>query len=43
MCSSDLEAYDEAVQMVANEDARRLKDPAKAPPGVEFQKREQAQ
>lgn len=37
------EAYDEAVQMVANEDARRLKDPAKAPPGVEFQKREQAQ
>ena len=37
------EAYDDAVQLVANDDARRLKDPAKAPPGVEFQKREQAQ
>ena len=38
-----VKAYDEAVQMVANDDARRIKDPAKAPPGVEFQKREQAQ
>jgi hypothetical protein len=38
-----VKAYDEAVQAVAHDDARHLKDPAKAPPGVEFHKREQAQ
>jgi hypothetical protein len=38
-----VKAYDEAVQVCANDDARRLKDKAKAPDGIEFQVREQAQ
>ena len=37
-----IKGYRDAVQAVANKDAERLKDPAKAPPGVEFHKREQA-
>jgi hypothetical protein len=37
------EAYDEAVQLAADKDARDSRDAAKAPPGVEFQMREQAQ
>jgi hypothetical protein len=36
-------AYDDAVEAAANHDATQLKDFAKAPPGVEFHKREQAQ
>lgn len=38
-----VKAYDDAVQLVANRDASEKKDAAKAPPGVEFIKREQAQ
>jgi hypothetical protein len=38
-----MKAYDDAVQIAANDEARRVKDPAKAPPGVEFIKREQVQ
>lgn len=38
-----IKAYRDAVQAVANADASRLKDAAKAPPGVVFIKREQAQ
>jgi polyhydroxyalkanoate synthesis regulator phasin len=37
-----INAFRDAVQMVANADARRLKDPKLAPPGVEFVSREQA-
>jgi polyhydroxyalkanoate synthesis regulator phasin len=37
-----VKAYDDAVQSAANKDAADLKDMAKAPPGVEFQMREQA-
>lgn len=36
-------AYDKAVQAAADDDARHVKDVTKAPPGVEFIKREQAQ
>jgi hypothetical protein len=38
-----VKAYDAAVQMVADDDARHLKNSKLAPPGVEFHKREQAQ
>jgi polyhydroxyalkanoate synthesis regulator phasin len=38
-----VKAYDTAVLAVADDDARHLKDPTKAPPGVEFHKREQVQ
>lgn len=36
------EAYDEAVQLAANDDARRLKDPKLAPAGIKFISREAA-
>jgi hypothetical protein len=36
-------AYDKAVQAAADDDARHTKDVTKAPAGVEFKKREQAQ
>jgi len=38
-----INAFRDAVLMCANADARRLKDKAQAPPGVEFEVREQAQ
>jgi hypothetical protein len=38
-----VKAYDEAVQAAADVEARQVKDVTKAPPGVEFIKREQAQ
>jgi polyhydroxyalkanoate synthesis regulator phasin len=38
-----IKAYRDAVQAAANKDASTLKDKAKAPPGVEFHVREQAQ
>jgi len=38
-----INGFRKAVQMCADDDARRLKDPALAPPGVRFHKREQAQ
>jgi hypothetical protein len=37
------QAYDDAVEAAANDEARRVKDVTKAPPGVEFLKREQVQ
>jgi hypothetical protein len=37
------EAYDEMVQLCANEEARKVKDRSKAPDGIEFEMREQAQ